>query len=281
MKKQKHQRFFLKATIFLFLFLLFLNSFQKVFAASPERFFPRVYILIFNPILESKNNLSLIQYKGWNDPLELATNYIKDLKEASHLIINYKIIGSKQIDDIPIKADGFDYTDETYLACLERQGPCHNNPWYVDYANYQLILENYQICQMLNEGKIEELWMFGGPWFGFWEANMAGPNSFYTNGPVITNTSCQKPLHIMGFSYERGVTEMLHNLGHRLEGTFDNKIRNEPNSTGYGWGQFKTNKKMILLCLFLVAEKFIFLQMLSKIMTMIIIPRLTPTAKIG
>jgi len=237
----KKQKLFLKVTLFLFFSLLVIP--QNILAAQPEKFYPRVYILIFNPILESKNNLSLIQYKNWNSPFELTNNYIERVKKSSHFTINYKIVDSREIDDIPLKADGFDYTDETYLACIEGTGPCHNNPWYVDYANYQIILENYQICQMINEGKIEELWMFGGPWFGFYEANMAGPHSFYTNGPIIEGTSCQKPLHIMGFNYERGVAEMLENLGHRLEGTFNYQIGNSPNNTGYGWGQFKTNKK--------------------------------------
>src|SRR5258708_12472472 len=47
---------------------------------------------------------------------------------------------------------------------------------------------------------------------------MAGPDAFWCNAPPLTNTAVsQRRFVIMGFSYERGVGEMLEDLGHRAE----------------------------------------------------------------
>lgn len=202
---------------------------------SQDTYFPKVYLLIFNPMLQTKNNVRLISDKGWSNPTDLANQYIPVVRAVSHNIINYGVVEIKEVDDIPLKQDGFKYTEESYLACIENRGPCHNQPWTADYANYNKILDDNQICQKVNNSQVDELWMFGGPWFGFWEANMAGPNSFSTNGPVISNTSCQKPLHIMGFGYERGMPDMVHDLGHRIEGTMTNFL------AGQVWSQFKSS----------------------------------------
>lgn len=207
--------------------------------ASPNKttatYSPKAFLLIFNPILKTKNNTRLISFKGWFNPTDLANQYVPIIRDNSHNIINYGVVEIKEVDDIPLKQDGFKYTEDSYLACLNNTGPCHNQPWTADYVNYNKILDDNQICQKVNNNQIDELWMFGGPWMGFYEANMAGPNSFDTNGPVISGTSCQKPLHIMGFSYERGVSEMVHDLGHRIEGTMTNFL------PGQVWNQFKLN----------------------------------------
>ncbi len=199
-------------------FSLVVQNFGKI-SSSPTTFSPKVHVLIFNPVLKTKNSVSLINYKVWNNPVSLSGQFVPIIRDASHNIINYVITGTKEVDDIPLKLDGFKYTEESYLNCLQNSSLCHNQPWTADYADYKKILDDNQICQKVNSNQIDELWIFGGPWFGFYEANMAGPGGFSTNGPVIENTSCNKPLHIMGFNYERGVSEMVHDLGHRIEGT--------------------------------------------------------------
>ncbi|MCX6793969.1 MAG: hypothetical protein NTY06_02585, partial [Candidatus Gottesmanbacteria bacterium] len=46
-----------------------------------------------------------------------------------------------------------------------------------------------------------------------------GSGAYPTNGPPITGSSCANKLHVMGFSAERGIGEVLENFGHRVEGT--------------------------------------------------------------
>ena len=171
----------------------------------------KVMLLIFNPVIESQNNQKLTQLLNWSDPDQLTQQYILDVKDSSGGIVNY------QIDGFPVKADGFRYSDETYLECWRDHSKCHGP----DSVDYYKILSDYDVCAKRNRGEINELWLFGGPWFGYWESVMPGPGAFWTNAPPLYNSTCQKQLHIMGFSYERGVSEMLENLGHRVEGTMN------------------------------------------------------------
>jgi hypothetical protein len=34
-------------------------------------------------------------------------------------------------------------------------------------------------------GEIDEIWLFGGPYFGFYESRMAGPGAFWCNAPPL------------------------------------------------------------------------------------------------
>jgi hypothetical protein len=66
---------------------------------------------------------------------------------------------------------------------------------------------------------IDELWLFGGPYFGFYESQLAGPKAFTYNSPPLEGSSCNKLLPMMGFNYERSLGEMVHDFMHRTEAT--------------------------------------------------------------
>jgi len=203
----------------------------------------KVMVINFNPIIENQGNRRLTEVLSWNNPQNLTNQYIIDVKQTSGNYVNYYVVDWQDIDDFPQLADGFDYTDTSWFNCWNNHSVCHE-PWLV---NYQKILNDFQVCEKRNSGEIDELWLWGGPWFGYWEAVMTGPNAFFTNGPVITNTSCQKQLHIMGFNYERGVSEMLEDLGHRTEGTlshlFGEDSRGNGNNNKTPWGKFALSEK--------------------------------------
>ena len=59
--------------------------------------------------------------------------------------------------------------------------------------------------------------MFGGPYFGFYESIMVGEGAYFCNAPPLNKVACSRLFVIMGFNYERGVGEMLEDLGHRAE----------------------------------------------------------------
>src|SRR3989344_5011622 len=179
----------------------------------------KVMIIDFNPILESQGGVRLRQYKNWNDPANLETQYMADISEASAGFANYKVVERLEIDDIPVKTDGFHYTDTSYHDCLSNSTNCHADTGNGLFADYLRILSDYDVCGKRNRGEIDELWMWGGPYFGYYESIMTGPNAFWTNGGPLTGSLCTKQLNIMGFNYERGVAEMLEDMGHRVEGT--------------------------------------------------------------
>ncbi|MFA6603194.1 MAG: dockerin type I domain-containing protein [Candidatus Shapirobacteria bacterium] len=197
--------------IFALLFLLVPTE-----TAAIENVTKKVLVLDFNPIIESRGNKKLTEVLGWNDPLTLEEKYVNDITEASGGYLRYEIKERQVLDAFPIKTDGFKYTDEAYLDCNASGGSRCHSP---DEMDYQKVIAEYGVCERVNSGEIDELWLWGGPWFGYMESTMAGPGAFGTNGGAIGGTNCNKKLNIMGFSYHVGVDNMLEDLGHRFEGT--------------------------------------------------------------
>jgi hypothetical protein len=200
---------------------------------------PKVFSIVFNPIIESTGNKRLTEVKNWNSPSDLNQQYVKDVKEASNDFVNYQIVRQVEIDDFPQLLDGFDYNDQSYLACLQNEKNCHQ-PTEVDYKK---ILQDQQACEKLNSGEIDEVWLWGGPWFGYYESRLAGPNAFWYNSPPLAGTNCQKLLPIMGFNYERGVAEMLEDLGHRTEAALTHVFGSwHVDQSNHDWDRFTHNR---------------------------------------
>lgn len=210
------------------------NSTPGTNQPSPNRINSKIFLLIFNPIIESQGNKKLTQVKSWNNPDSLTNSFINSIRSSSEDTVKYSIAQKEEIDAIPVKADGFAYTDESYLNCLNNSTTCHQP----DLANYQKFIADYGICEKLNSGEINELWVWGGPYFGYWEANLAGPNAFWYNSPPTANTSCNKLLPIMGFSYERGEAEMFEDLSHRVEATMTKVYGGWSADEATAWNQF-------------------------------------------
>jgi hypothetical protein len=225
----------------------FIYNFMRVFPSPTSDPSPspiespvtkKVMVINFNPIIESQNNKKLTEVYNWNNPQTLSNQYIADIKQASGNYVNYQIAEWHDADDFPVKQNGFDFTDDSFLQCMQNHS-CDGT-----MTNYQKILADFQVCEKRNTGTIDELWLWGGPWFGYWEAVMAGPNAFWTNGPTVTNSSCQKQLHIMGFNYERGVPEMLEDLGHRAEGVMKYVFGSWEANPTHAWNRFTLYDKI-------------------------------------
>ncbi len=175
---------------------------------------PGIMLLIFDPIIQSRGNKTLVAVEGWNSPLELSRQYAMTLQETSGGYVNYVTMVVIEVDGYPVKSNGHIFTDEEYLQCLgNSSGP--NCSLIIDY---NLLLQDFGVCDLVNKNRISELWLWGGPWMGFYEAVQAGPDAISTNGPPVIGTGCRKTLDIMGFNYERGAPEMLESFAHRVEG---------------------------------------------------------------
>ena len=192
--------------------------------------------LIYNPIIESQGGARLITLEGWNNPDTLAAQFVTDMAQASNGLANYVAGPRVELDAFPVSEDGFQYTDATYLTCLDasRQIPfdktkCHKP----DQANgfgyaidYLAMLNSQNVCARFNAGEFDELWMYGAPFMGFWEANQAGSQAVNTNGPIVLGSTCQGRLNIFGFAYHVGETNMLHDYGHRIDGVLHSLLPN-------------------------------------------------------
>lgn len=172
----------------------------------------KVFLLVFNPIIESRGGEKLTSVQGWSDPDALTTSMMPIIKRSSHDFLTYTIAERQEIDGWPVKSDGFIYDDVSYMSCMSNNSTCHQP----DIINYEKLFTDYNICNK----DIDEVWLWGGPYFGYWEYN-----------PV---TYCGKTQFVMGFSYERDLGEVLHDFGHRME--FVNIERINKN-TGKTWAQ--------------------------------------------
>jgi len=79
------------------------------------------------------------------------------------------------------KADGFVYTADSFMASW-RAGRGFHNP---DGVDYQRLLREFDVIPMVNSGKIDEVWLFGFPYAGYYESIMAGPGAVWCNAPPL------------------------------------------------------------------------------------------------
>jgi len=185
--------------------------------------------LIYNPIIESQGGARLITLQGWNNPDTLATQFVADVATGSNNLATYVAGPRVELDAYPVKEDGFQYTDATFMACLADVANCHKPGQEMGFGyaiDYLAMLNSQNICARFNAGEFDELWMFGAPFMGFWEANQAGTQAINTNGPIVVGSTCQGRLNIFGFAYHVGVGNMLHDYGHRIEGTMYSLLPN-------------------------------------------------------
>lgn len=174
----------------------------------------KVLLIVYDPVMDASGGVRLSQHRNWYNPTDLVDGFLADLNEVSGGMAHYEIVERIDVDEFPAKADGFQYTPQTYLDVLNRTAP----PRMPQEANYHAILAKYNILQRVARNEIDEVWIFGFPHAGFYESVMAGPGAFWCNAPPLQNTSATgRRFVIMGFSYERHIGEMFEAYGHRAE----------------------------------------------------------------
>jgi hypothetical protein len=175
----------------------------------------KVMVLDFDPLIPQEGNKRLHEVGKWPDPHKLAEGYMADVTTAGRGFTRYKIVEWKEINAFHTKIDGFTYTPEQYMECRKA-----NKGWHEpDTADYPKTFKDFGVLKKIDSGQVDEVWFFGGPYFGYNESAMAGPGAFYINGEVYDKVQSKRPFAIMGFNYERGVAEMMHDLCHRTEST--------------------------------------------------------------
>ncbi len=173
----------------------------------------KVLVITHNPVLKTQSGRTLKEYFGWQDPVQLAQGYINDIREISYGYANYEIVDHLVVDAYPLKRDGFRYTEQSYLEAWRTRN--FHDPDGVDYLE---LVREFRMIERVDSGEIDEVWLFGHPYGGYWESIMCGPGAFWCNAPPLAGTEqASRRFVIMGFNFERGVGEMLEDLGHRAE----------------------------------------------------------------
>jgi len=203
-------------------------------SASAPAVEPRVLVINFDPPVPAAGGKPLHQALGWNDPHALAEAYSADLAECSGGTVRYHVIEWLDSDEFPVKRDGFRYTAEAYLRCWSGAEPWHQP----DAVDYHAIFRRYAIPERIERDQVDEVWLMGFPYAGFWESTMAGIGAYFCNSPPVPAIWTARIFVTMGFSYERGVGEMLENFGHRVESIMRHVYRSwEPRPT-HAWNRF-------------------------------------------
>jgi hypothetical protein len=178
----------------------------------------RVFIIIYNPVVDPRTGETLVDRLGFYDPNTLVKEFIADIQECSDQLVHYQIVernfyvGQVVLNECPLKLNRTQYTGQNYAEIYRT---LKFSGGMLDYKN--LIEENNLLARISNR-EFDEVWLVGFPDAGFYESVMAGKGAFFCNGPVISHTEASKRrFMIMGFSYERSTAEMLECLGHRAE----------------------------------------------------------------
>jgi hypothetical protein len=198
----------------------------------------KVEVIIFDPRLPLPGNQRLSQFFGWQDADALIPAYIADLQAASHGYLSYQIVQRTEVDGFPVKKDGFVYTPEEYRLAWETGSGFHQP----DQVDYERVLNDYGLISRINSGVIDEVWLFGMPYAGFYESIMVGSGAFFCNAPPHAIPGVSRLFIIMGFNYERGVGEMLESFGHRAESILNRVFRKTISATNL-WERFTRYEK--------------------------------------
>jgi hypothetical protein len=174
----------------------------------------RVLLVVFDPVMDLASGIKLSQLMHWQSPNDLANGCIQDILEVSGGLARYQIVQRMELNEFPVKSDGYCYDPQTYLDVWKGIKPAH----MPEGADYQSILIKLNVLPHIAMRDIDEVWLFAFPHAGFYESSMGGADAFWCNSqPLTWSSGCTRRFIIMGFSYERGIGEMLESFGHRSE----------------------------------------------------------------
>ena len=183
-------------------------------AEPAHRTVNRVLLIIYNPTMDAAIGEKLTDQSGWRRPEDLVTSFASDILQTSYGMARYDIVDRIEVDEFPTLVDGFRYSPSLYLDVLHGVTPAHQP----QEADYDAVLEKFNIIERVENNEIDEVWLLAFPYAGLHESVMAGKGAFWCNAHPLENTShISRRFITMGFSYERGVGEMLESFGHRLE----------------------------------------------------------------
>lgn len=179
---------------------------------------PRVLMIVYNPIVKPETGQTLLEVTGWNRPNELARQFVQDIEECSHGVVQYQILDRNafvariEAQQVPVVQDGRQYEPQEYLKLFQA------SQFQDSVLDYAAVIKEFNLLERVADNEFDEVWLFGFPGVGFLSSVMAGKDAFFANAPPLTGTAdCPKRFMLLGFNYERDVGEMLEDMGHRAE----------------------------------------------------------------
>jgi hypothetical protein len=194
----------------------------------------KTLVIVYDPVVDKASGQKLSEFMHWNKVEDIARGFMSDILLVSGELVRYQIIERYDVDDFPAKVDGYKYDAPTFLNVIRGV----SRPYKPQEADYYIILRQFNILERVSKGEIDEVWIFNFPHAGFYESIMGGPGAFWCNAPPLKNTEAAgRRFVIMGFSPERGVGEMLENMGHRAESIMEKTFMGLPEEQNL-WKRF-------------------------------------------
>ncbi|MEP0806449.1 MAG: hypothetical protein HRF47_13220, partial [Chloroflexota bacterium] len=194
----------------------------------------KTLVIVYDPVVDKASGKKLSEVMRWNRVEDLAQGFMSDILLASGELARYRIIERLDVDAFPPKVDGYKYDAQTYLNVARGAA----RPHLPQEADYHTIIKEFHILERVAKGEIDEVWIFNFPHAGFYESIMGGPGAFWCNAPPLPRTeAAARRFIIMGFSLERGVGEMLENMGHRAESIMEKVFEKTPEDQNL-WKRF-------------------------------------------
>jgi hypothetical protein len=174
----------------------------------------KVLAIHFDPIDDTGQPLSK-RYQ-WNEVRNLTWQHTSDMYFSSGGAVAYDVVAMRTVREFPPML-GEPFTLESYHSCLGQGKSCID----ATRTDYTKLIYDEGLCSEIASEYVDEVWLFGGPGFGFYESRMIGPGAFHVNSaPLFSDaptSECTRPFLIMGFAMQRTNVEMLHNFGHRVD----------------------------------------------------------------
>ena len=199
----------------------------------------KTLVIVYDPTVDVRSGKKLSEYMHWNRVEELARGFMSDILQTSRGLARYQIVQRIDVDGFPTKVDGYHYDARTYLDVI--RGVVR--PHMPQEADYYELIERFNILQRIALREIDEAWVFSFPYGGLYESIMGGPGAFWCSAPPLRRTEAAgRRFVIMGFSCERGIGEMLENMGHRAEAILEKTFEGLPGEDNL-WQRFIRHEK--------------------------------------
>lgn len=177
---------------------------------------------------------------GYNDPHRQMAEYKKDFEEYSHGAVKIEIEGEYDITDRLFCYYSADETETSERLYVTPEEIC--NDFIKDHKNidgvgldydYPGVLDYFGISQKVDDGTVNEVWVYNHPSCRMNESRFMGTGGFWCNsGPIDYGTDRyhahnRKLVCVMFCNYERTVDLALHSFAHRVESIMSHLYYNE------------------------------------------------------
>lgn len=192
-------------------------------AISPK--IHRVLTIGFNPVENGRSYADeYFQYQMGGSAESAEQKVWSDTKNAFSKVtkgsFQFEIVKSIKISSPYTYPDGFSCSLSSYSQCTSsfNHATCEARKYQFDYIAW---IKQQRICEIAKEAQADEIWMLSLPYILAWENFMIGPSvGFSVNWPSFVIDSCDKHYIVVNGTYDRP-TNMLHNVGHRVEDTMN------------------------------------------------------------